>query len=692
MFRCFIIILILNKVHTYMKPPDQNLEEISANQCLYKLATMYYHNNRSITIAYHPNFGTVDSVRSFIPLLQSQSNWMLKIRSSNKYYQKLYVHLIQRTSTFQFIHFLDSERIPSSLISPSNHWLLDIKAWQPHQATFLIVSFEIVPNSTRIREIFKELRKRNMFRVLLLIRTVEGATFNMYIFKAVTQNCQITSGRLMKIDSCAFGKLNKGTVLSLKNTDFKNCTIRAGYFEAPPYVKLKRASQIGNSNESTLSKPILEGLEVQLLNVVTAHLGYKVIYTESKIMGDVWKNLSTFGNFQRLESAEVDIILGSYTKTYSRYLAFDTTSFYIQDSLSFCVPNIVEKTNNYEHFFYFTQCLVVIFWVTVIISIVFWISSMLLPNNKHFRDYLLVALTFVRIMTNVAHNRKIYHLSSRLCMAIALIFAFYMNNVYSSQTTSNLVKSKYERKYGSIDKIFEQNLTTTYGPNCINYFQGDDTLKFRNRWNDCYHYYSCLHNVAFNRNTSYSTAILIMKYITKNFVNHNNEPLVYCFDISLMKFTPTMYTNRGAFFIKKFNNIISKLRENGIVLKWINDMLSKNKDDQEVYAINLYSDEDDMIRMKHLVPLFKAILYAYSFSTLVFLCEIGFGYLSNTKMADSYENKQNKLNKLWDEVLSASDEDFFPDMSEYAPLDSDMSSSEEDPETPRQKIKIVQSL
>ncbi|KAI2474330.1 Ionotropic receptor 103, partial [Diabrotica virgifera virgifera] len=309
MFRYFIIILILNKVHTYIKPPDHNLEELSVNQCLSKLSTMYYHNNRSITIAYHQYLRAVDSVRSLIPLLQSESNWMLKIRSPNKYYQKLFVYLIQRTYAYQFIHYLHSERIQSSPVSQSNHWLLDIKAWHPIQATFLIASFEIVPNSTRINAIFEGLRKKNMFHVLLLIRTVKGTMFDLYIWKPVTQNCQITSGKLIKIDSCAFGKLDKGTRLVFENSDFKNCTIRAGYFEAPPYVKVKKPSQRGNSNENSLSKPILQGLEVQLLNLVTAHLGYNVIYTESKIMGDVWNNLSSFGNFQRLESAEVDIII-----------------------------------------------------------------------------------------------------------------------------------------------------------------------------------------------------------------------------------------------------------------------------------------------------------------------------------------------------------------------------------------------
>lgn len=53
----------------------------------------------------------------------------------------------------------------------------------------------------------------------------------------------------------------------------------------------------------------------------------------------------------------------------------------------------------------------------------------------------------------------------------------------------------------------------------------------------------------------------------------------------------------------------------------------------------------------------------------------------------SYENDQDRLKKLWDEVLSASEEDFSPDVSEYEPSDS-VSSSEEDAEIPRKQIKV----
>lgn len=42
-------------------------------------------------------------------------------------------------------------------------------------------------------------------------------------------------------------------------------------------------------------------------------------------------------------------------------------------------------------------------------------------------------------------------------------------------------------------------------------------------------------------------------------------------------------------------------------------------------------------------------------------------------------------------MLSASEYDFSPDVSEYEPSDSELSSSEEDPETPRKRIRISQS-
>lgn len=56
-----------------------------------------------------------------------------------------------------------------------------------------------------------------------------------------------------------------------------------------------------------------------------------------------------------------------------------------------------------------------------------------------------------------------------------------------------------------------------------------------------------------------------------------------------------------------------------------------------------------------------------------------------------FEKDQKRLKKLWEDVLSASEDDFSPDVSEYEPSDSELSSSEEDPETPRKRIRISKS-
>ena len=57
----------------------------------------------------------------------------------------------------------------------------------------------------------------------------------------------------------------------------------------------------------------------------------------------------------------------------------------------------------------------------------------------------------------------------------------------------------------------------------------------------------------------------------------------------------------------------------------------------------------------------------------------------------SYEKEQQNLQKLWDDVLSASEDDFSASESDYEPSDSELSTSEEDPETPRKKIRITLS-
>lgn len=54
---------------------------------------------------------------------------------------------------------------------------------------------------------------------------------------------------------------------------------------------------------------------------------------------------------------------------------------------------------------------------------------------------------------------------------------------------------------------------------------------------------------------------------------------------------------------------------------------------------------------------------------------------------DEYEQERERLQKLWDEVLSGDECDFSPNVSEYEPSDSESSDSD-DPLTPRKRCRM----
>lgn len=303
-------------------------------------------------------------------------------------------------------------------------------------------------------------------------------------------------------------------------------------------------------------------------------------------------------------------------------MIFIGTNFYINDKLTFCVPfQPIKFSNTARLITDFLNATIFTVLCLICVATLMWLSNNILPDNNYYKSYLNALITVVRLMLSPSTRHKMVFSGCRIAFASGLILSFYFNIIYSSWTTSNLMDARYKQKYGSLKSIFEYNLTTYYGPNCYQYFQDSGSKKIRQHWKDCINYVDCLHDVAFKRDRTYSTAYMIMRDIQKNYVSINNEPLIYCFG-NLMNFMPTMYFSPGSVFAEKFNYVLTHFRNSGIIVKWIKESLFKDLDSIERSNINLHVDEGSSIRFKHLVPILKIIFYFIVLSVFVFLAEL----------------------------------------------------------------------
>lgn len=309
MFLTLIAFLIVKQVVTNQQILIENkLEEISLNQCLTELISKNFPENLHVTVIL-PKLNTeinqvATELLSTIYLSQIR---LVEIKSSNKEAQTFLRYIMTKEIRQNFIIFLDDD--------PEDDLNVDIYYWNPYSVRFIAVTLENNISLKKIDKIFNFLSKKFINNVILLTKNeINGDVFNIYNQKQNYKNCIVQSKTTRLLETCTFGNFSRNVKLfkairHISKQQLKNCTIRAGVFVAPPYVKKYK-----NWNTIPL-KQRFYGLEINLLKLITKKLNYKIQYVEHDIMGDVLSNFSTTGNFDNLLTDKVDIIIGKIIKT-----------------------------------------------------------------------------------------------------------------------------------------------------------------------------------------------------------------------------------------------------------------------------------------------------------------------------------------------------------------------------------------
>ncbi|CAH1112891.1 unnamed protein product [Psylliodes chrysocephalus] len=304
MFLTLIAFLIVKQVVTNQQILIENkLEEISLNQCLTELISKNFPENLHVTVILPKLNAEINQVATeLLSTIYLSQIRLVEIKSSNKEAQTFLRYIMTKEIRQNFIIFLDDD--------PEDDLNVDIYYWNPYSVRFIAVTLENNISLKKIDKIFNFLSKKFINNVILLTKNeINGDVFNIYNQKQNYKNCIVQSKTTRLLETCTFGNFSRNVKLfkarrHISKQQLKNCTIRAGVFVAPPYVKKYK-----NWNTIPL-KQRFYGLEINLLKLITKKLNYKIQYVEHDIMGDVLSNFSTTGNFDNLLTDKVDIIIG----------------------------------------------------------------------------------------------------------------------------------------------------------------------------------------------------------------------------------------------------------------------------------------------------------------------------------------------------------------------------------------------
>ncbi|CAH1112920.1 unnamed protein product [Psylliodes chrysocephalus] len=384
--------------------------------------------------------------------------------------------------------------------------------------------------------------------IILIPSTKNEATFftySMYPFKA-------TKNKTIRINSCQNGIFSTRTFY--KNQlpkDMSKIIVKGMYHYAPPYVIEDKYHQlVRNSNP---------GITVSLVKLISEILNIQIILASTNSTpGEVYSNGTVLKEFKKLKSRDVHLLLGSYTISYPKMLYFDCSIPFIYDKYVWCVPNYTVLALKYDHRIpIYSFCT-----FSLIVLIIWYVNRQTVPRRRFYKSLADILQNSYSIFLGMSVSRLPKSGKLRYLFALFIIFAYYLPTFFISVMTHKYMHIKTEQKYGSLKKIYENNLTTYFMTNSFKYMINVDEVPedvIKSRKTECDDWLRCIQDV-----TSGDSAF----FLKGNIANHllgslkENKTNIYCFTF-IDNISIILIIKKGFLLTNHFNRIINRVLENG---------------------------------------------------------------------------------------------------------------------------------
>lgn len=427
-------------------------------------------------------------------------------------------------------------------------------AWNPG-SKFLIVVESL--HEVELRSIFDKLLKHRVFNVVVLNK-VQMYTYNPFENYA----CGNYYNRIISLGTCI--KTTEDLFTNKLVNGLKNCIFNVGTTNWPPYAVEKR--DLGNMQHV--------GVEELLLMLIAEAEQFRVnfsIHYDAEIFTTISSDLSALGPMNMLQNNETDIMLGGLMLIQSRASAFDYLHGHLDNYDTMRL--IVKKASLvplWKQFYIEFQPLV---WTLIFVGIFFYSTLLvLLLKAKDKCDIFMKVLD-----TLFLHGFKIRGSTAlKLIFMIWILCAYIINCFYQSSLSSLTTMPSSDYQISEEKEILQYNLK----PCLSNVISGYKLSEFNepmvnveesNQIPGCKSLLGSIKTVG-NSSSLFTFVIYsIYRYNRHIFLDDWGDPSVYVLPKPMLNIIYSMYTYKGFPLQYKLNLYNLRLRESGLVNKFLND-------------------------------------------------------------------------------------------------------------------------
>lgn len=573
-FKLIIITLLPLSICKLQTLPDEITPRISLSYCIVFGCQRYFNGSSNILLVSLPlsevNPLKPSSIRLDNLLLYDVFNLYKFSVFINKADHKIQQYVAVSKAESYIIQIRNKYDVDGTLSKLKLH-----DTWNP-AAKFIVISASYYQDhydvAAHIVQVMWKLKIINA--VILLPKTDNSVFYNVYSWLPYNEGkCGVEFSEVKIIDLCAFGNFSKGINWFPNRipNDLKKCEVKVRTIIWPPFVNYP-IRRIPNTNQYEFQT----GIEIKIMNTIAKAANFTVNYTLSDRMqdwGGIGANNTSTGMMASLINEEVDIGMCSLSATILRHLSFESSLPYIEEALTFCVPQSDLKP--------YWMKVMAILSIEVLLSCFICIMLITIISVHLARNENAEANTYKEYTSNILNilcmlmSSPVFMLPKtgpvRFLIMTWVIFCLNLNTIYQTSLISVLSSRTYEQKLTTVEDLINSNLDIYILSTDKKFFREDSstiTKIVKSKSKECNDMEECLAEVAFKKDAAMLTPRTYYRYISNKYIADDGHALVFCFRENMVSYQIEMLMRKGFVLRNRINEILDRIISSGLIPMW----------------------------------------------------------------------------------------------------------------------------
>ena len=495
------------------------------------------------------------------------------------------------------------------------------------RARFLI----LIRDEMTLHIALHDLHALNVVNAVLLVPNRNNSSIRTYTWFPYFPpgECGKDNIKAILLDEC----LMENSTMFVRNVPFfpqkfphnlHGCSIIVSTFPWPPFIIEPQTHEEADKLFYT------KGLEIKLLSTIAHNMNSTLQYLPPPANGSKWGLREDCGSWTGLVGdvfyKRADVALASMSATEERKQYLDPTITYWSNYVVWILPRpkFISGWRSLLGIFKPTMwAVVVVAYLLLSVSLCSLTHTVLrLKEPALYRNPGSCLLITWALSLEMGAHVQPRGLIMRLVFICWVIYCLQISTAYKSSLISSLTNPHLEPAILNMKQLVNSRLKFEYTVGLSDYFEdpADANMRqIRDSLRFCENITICLNRLALAAETALVSDKSYVEYlIPQRYIDSNGRPLLQALPQEVLSYHVVMILSKGNVLLERFNELISRIVENGLMVKWAKDIMHS----RATWTASPEGAGERRLAMSHLQSLFVLLLIGQSAALVTLIIEL----------------------------------------------------------------------